>query len=200
MKKLPLRDGKFAVVDDKDFEVCRHYRWYLLFRKNKSKTEYAQTTYKEKGKWRMISLHRFLMKPPAGFHVDHINFDGLDCRRINMRIVSPKENAQHRRPEISSPLTNRIYTPWHKRIGKHANFAAFFRKALEDRKLTVKRAWLQVQPISIHIIYNWLSGQRLPMAWQLKLIEERFKFNTPYEILYYKKWGMARNREKGIAA
>lgn len=42
-----------------------------------------------------LFLHRFLMQAPKGMVVDHINGDGLDCRRMNLRIVTYAENAKN---------------------------------------------------------------------------------------------------------
>jgi hypothetical protein len=39
-------------------------------------------------------MHRLLMQPPAGMEVGHVNGDGLDNRRVNLRVCDPRENRR----------------------------------------------------------------------------------------------------------
>jgi hypothetical protein len=40
-------------------------------------------------------MHRILVDPPAGLVVDHINGDGLDNRRVNLRACTQAENMRN---------------------------------------------------------------------------------------------------------
>ena len=44
---------------------------------------------------RPVYLHRFIMDEPAGMEIDHINGDRLDNRRLNLRVVTRRENSQN---------------------------------------------------------------------------------------------------------
>lgn len=56
---------------------------------------YVAGTLSRKGETTTIYLHRYITQCPSGFVVDHINFDGLDNRRENLRIVTHAENLQN---------------------------------------------------------------------------------------------------------
>lgn len=49
-----------------------------------------------------ISLHKYLMSPPKGMEVDHINHNHNDCRRSNMRVCEHKNNAKNQPVQISN--------------------------------------------------------------------------------------------------
>ena len=43
-------------------------------------------------------LHTMVLRLPDGKRVDHINGAGMDCRRINLRPSTQKQNTHNRRP------------------------------------------------------------------------------------------------------
>lgn len=43
------------------------------------------------GKRRTILMHEEVMKPPPGYGVEHINGNGLDNRRANLRLVKQED-------------------------------------------------------------------------------------------------------------
>jgi hypothetical protein len=51
---------------------------------------------------KFVSLSRFIMKPPLGMVVDHINGDRLDNRRENLRIANHRQNGLNRKTRNSS--------------------------------------------------------------------------------------------------
>lgn len=90
MKQIPLTQGKFALVDDEDFEELSKYRWYL------SRSGYANRHPKmingvRRGK---ISMHRQVMDMvPSGKMPDHINGNRIDNRKSNLRLATPSQNT-----------------------------------------------------------------------------------------------------------
>jgi len=92
MKKIPLSQNKFALVDDEDFDFLNQWKWHL------SNTGYAMCSiHLGKGsdgkyKHKNISMHRLINKTPKGKDTDHINHHTLDNRKANLRTVSRKQN------------------------------------------------------------------------------------------------------------
>lgn len=50
-------------------------------------------------------LHRVIMNAPAGMEVDHIDGDGLNCRRYNLRICTRSQNRMNQRVRITPKLS-----------------------------------------------------------------------------------------------
>lgn len=90
MKKIKLSKGRFALVDDEDYETVSPFKW-CLFEKNKKKY-YAFG--KVNGK--RIMMHRLILNAPPDMIVDHKDNDGLDNRRCNIRLCNPTENCMNR--------------------------------------------------------------------------------------------------------
>jgi hypothetical protein len=89
---IPLTRNLHAIVDAEDYEWLNQYKWHA------NPTNGSGTIYAARNVGRSSELmHRMIMRPPRGMVVDHINGNGLDNRRCNLRIVPPAVNAQNRR-------------------------------------------------------------------------------------------------------
>lgn len=61
-----------------------------------------------------VSLHRYLMQPPDGWVIDHINHNGLDNRRSNLRIVSRTINQHNRAKPLDTGVSGVHGVVWDK--------------------------------------------------------------------------------------
>lgn len=91
MTKVPLNHGQFALIDDEDADRVLVYFWtYYWSEKHKKAT--AHRTLWNKGKPTTVLLHRFVMNAPKGVQVDHIDRDGLNCQKSNLRFATNAQN------------------------------------------------------------------------------------------------------------
>lgn len=116
MKIIPLSQGYSAFVDDADYELLRQYKWHVFIRSH-SKTKYAATIFYEPTK-RSVLMHRLILTVPIGKEVDHINGDGLDNRRCNLRLTDRAGNCQNRqkRGDGYKGVKDNKYGRWEARI------------------------------------------------------------------------------------
>jgi hypothetical protein len=89
MKKIPLTQEKFAVVDNDDFARVNKFKWCL---DTKGMRLYALRSITRRGHCHTIYLHRFILNAPKGKQVDHIDGDGLNNRKKNLRLCSSAQN------------------------------------------------------------------------------------------------------------
>jgi hypothetical protein len=90
-RSILLTQGKFTLIDDGDFEWLNQYRWHVVT--SKRGDIYAA---RSAGPAKNIRMHRMIMNAPDGIEVDHINGDGLDNRRGNLRLCSKSQNQCNR--------------------------------------------------------------------------------------------------------
>lgn len=89
------KSGMVALVDDSDFERVSQFKWYPA--KSRS-TFYALTSTKIDGKRIDFLLHRFLLGLKRGDPMtDHIDGDGLNCQKFNLRLATNGQNQWNRR-------------------------------------------------------------------------------------------------------
>lgn len=90
MKQVTLgKSGKFALIDDDDFERVNKYKWgdgcgyavgYIKNANNEAKLTY---------------MHRFIMNTPKELEVDHLDHDGYNNQKSNLRNCTHKENMEN---------------------------------------------------------------------------------------------------------
>lgn len=93
MKEIQLTRGKVALVDDDDFESLSQFRWHF------TTWGYACRNASRKGgaSRRNIFMHREILGSKCeGLDVDHINGNGCDNRKVNIRACRTCENLRNR--------------------------------------------------------------------------------------------------------
>jgi len=94
MREIHLTQGKIAIVDDADHEYLSQFHWVTH---KKRGTYYAlRATKRPDGKKTLIYMHREIlgMADPKVF-VDHIDHDGLNNSRGNLRTCTHRENKRN---------------------------------------------------------------------------------------------------------
>ncbi len=91
VKRIYVCKGRYALIDDEDAELISKADWYPAY---SHKTMYARTGSRLFGKTQH-PMHRLVMRALPGQIVDHINGDGLDNRRQNLRFVTAEENRHN---------------------------------------------------------------------------------------------------------
>jgi hypothetical protein len=108
MKEIPLSQGLFALVDDEDFEELNKFKWFVQKNKN---TFYAKRHIKKEEQDTTIYMHNIIMKTPKEMVTDHINHNGLDNQKSNLRIVTQRQNMHNKQNKTSSMF---VGVHWHK--------------------------------------------------------------------------------------
>ncbi len=90
---IRLKGGGIALVDDQDAPQILNYRWYLH---SVGPNRYARGYKKGNRKGGLLYMHRLVLAAAPDQEVDHINGDGLDNRRANLRICSRSQNNMNR--------------------------------------------------------------------------------------------------------
>lgn len=99
MKKIKLHSGRFAIVDNIDYNRLKQFKWY------EKKEKYC--SYAVRGvvgiKNTKMRMHREILKLEINDRriIDHKNMNGLDNRRGNLRISNRGQNARNSFPRTA---------------------------------------------------------------------------------------------------
>lgn len=143
MKTIPLTQGRFAIVDDETYDELSKCKW--AFHKSGTKC-YAMRYVKDK----CIYMHRHLLNPSSKELVDHIDGDGLNNQKANLRVCSRSQNGMNqsktslkRSSRFKGVSFARHRNKWEAYIqyGKKVNLGLF--KKEEDAALAYNAAALE---------------------------------------------------------
>jgi len=117
-RRIRLTQDKFAIVDPDDYPRLSIYRWHA----NKTRdTCYAQRkVWDAKQKKELtIKMHRQILNVPDSLLIDHINRNGLDNRKANLRPATYSQNVCNRPKSRYAPSRSKYKgLTWHKRKSK----------------------------------------------------------------------------------
>jgi hypothetical protein len=92
MKQIPLSKGRaLALVDDDDFDwLMDAGPWQFACGR------YGRRFEQQDGKRTVVWMHRAILKPPRDRQVDHIDGNGLNNKRANLRVATMRQNLYNR--------------------------------------------------------------------------------------------------------
>jgi hypothetical protein len=102
MKEIKLQNDFVALVDDEDYEYLCQFRWHSA--QQKGYTQYAIRHLWRDGKRTTTTMHQDILNPSLGMVSDHINGNGLDNRRSNLRVCTASNNCMNRKPQNGSSV------------------------------------------------------------------------------------------------
>ncbi len=115
MKKIDISTKKypniFALVDDEDYERINKYKWHT--RKIHNVLYVSRTIYIKGFKPLRIDMHREIMRYVGDKVIDHINHNGLDNTKGNLRICTQHQNVMNKR--IQSNNTSGYKGVWYRK-------------------------------------------------------------------------------------
>lgn len=91
-KEIPLTHGKIAIVDAADYEYLNQWKWGAT---RPYRVWYAVRYIGKKGRGGFpLRMHREILSVSSPAQtIDHVNGDGLDNRRCNLRLASTRQNC-----------------------------------------------------------------------------------------------------------
>lgn len=117
MKKIKLTQGKYALVDDTDFEKLNQYKWCVSKKRNKKNWYVIRNSKMINGKRYTILIHRVIMNCPKNKMIDHIDGNSLNNQKKNLRIATNSQNCKNREKNRNNTSGYKGVF-WHKKSNK----------------------------------------------------------------------------------
>ena len=98
MTEVPLTQGRVAIIDGADSVSVCCYRWHAVFKGGKWYARRSGLV----GEPTIVYMHHFILNPPNGYTADHIDGDGLNNQRFNLRAATQQQQCWNRRKKARS--------------------------------------------------------------------------------------------------
>lgn len=114
MKRVPLgkngKQGMFTLVDDEDYDCLNKFTWHAQKHRNTFYVIRTSSIWSKEYKLKLkhtcrksILIHRVLLNAKDGEQIDHIDGNGLNNQKENLRICNNSQNAMNKvKPNFSS--------------------------------------------------------------------------------------------------
>ena len=97
MKEIPLTRWQVALCDDEDFDSLVQHSWYAHWSKT-SQCFYAISRINGK----LVRMHRWLFGLTQGKEIDHVDGNGINNQRLNLRLCSRSQNMANTRLRVNN--------------------------------------------------------------------------------------------------
>ena len=190
MIQIPLANGKgFALINDEDFALVEPYIWRLSQHKRINKDgsvglgpKYARGYLKGEGRsGRSVLMHRLLagILDRPDVYVDHIDGDGLNNRRDNLRLCTRSENLANQSSARGTSQFKGVF--WN---SKDAKWQAAIRKngaqyylGLFDSEIDAALAYDR----KARVLFKEFARLNFPKPGERGNIHERSNSTPPFE-------------------
>jgi len=160
-RRIPLTQGKYAIVDPEDYERLNKHKWYVQRTKQMF---YALRRAKghERAKGQIVWMHRDILPPPEGMCIDHIKNNSLDNRKQTCASQLRHRTQETEEKWLSKPLqsTKASLTTQARENGAqpfestaNTNISAFFKTKSMPQKLMMRQLVNSTEN-SHHLILN----------------------------------------------
>ena len=107
-RKIPLTQGQYAIVDPERYEELAKHKWFAV--RNDGRF-YAVRSAKNKN----VKMHHVIIGTEEGKVIDHINSNGLDNRKANVRFATSQQNSWNQRKQRGNSSSKYKGVSWEKK-------------------------------------------------------------------------------------
>lgn len=114
--EIALTQGLYAIVFERDYKSLSQFNWYAQ-KSHDGHTFYAMRSVKNPRpppRQKAIIMHRVILNAPEGVQVDHIDHNGLNNCRDNIRLATSWQNKGNTKLTRAN-TSGYIGVTWHKR-------------------------------------------------------------------------------------